>query len=182
MTQIHLWIFSNSLKTVYINGSPHSYDSTVSSSCSPLWCEVPGRICSKIFLDIFRYFFLSCNTPSQQKWLFGRLKGRKLGVKLRLCCGFLIGQTSFLTCGNSVVGDSDWMIYFSHMRNRASLVPPELISLWQFMTQLFSESISICTRIINLWWLNLFRIFWVSLNLQSVVCNLQMSCTNQGVT
>ena len=162
MSRIHLWICSNSLKTVYINGSPHSYDSTVLSCCSPLWGEVPGRICSKIFLDIF-----CCHATllPRQKWLFGRLKGRKLGVKLRHCCGFLIGQTSFLTCENSVVVDSDWMIYFSHMRNQASLVPPELISLWQFMTWLFSESISICTRIINFWWLNLFRIFWVSLNL-----------------
>ena len=131
MSRIHLWICSNSLKTVYINGSPHSCDSTVLSCCSLLWGEVPGRICSKILLDIF-----CCHATllPRQKWLFGRLKGRKLGVKLRHRCGFLIGQTSFLTCENSVIGDSDWMIYFSHMRNWASLVPPGFISLWQFMT------------------------------------------------
>ena len=163
MSRIHLWICSNSLKTVYINDSPHSYDSTVLTFF--LFTLMGSSSRQDLLQDIFRYFLLSCNTPSRQKWLFGRLKGRKLGVKLRHCCGFLIGQTSFLTCENSVVVDSDWMIYFSHMRNRASLVPPELISLWQFMTWLFSESISICTRIINFWWLNLFRIFWVSLNL-----------------
>lgn len=163
MSRIHLWICSNSLKTVYINDSRPSYDSTVLSFF--LFTLMGWSSRQDLLQDIFRYFLLSCNTPSRQKWLFGRLKGRKLGVKLRHCCGFLIGQTSFLTCENSVVVDSDWMIYFSHMRNQASLVPPELISLWQFMTWLFSESISICTRIINFWWLNLFRIFWVSLNL-----------------
>lgn len=163
MSRIHLWICSNSLKTVYINDSRPSYDSTVLSFF--LFTLMGWSSRQDLLQDIFRYFLLSCNTPSRQKWLFGRLKGRKLGVKLRHCCGFLIGQTFFLTCENSVVVDSDWMIYFSHMRNQASLVPPELISLWQFMTWLFSESISICTRIINFWWLNLFRIFWVSLNL-----------------
>ena len=163
MSRIHLWICSNSLKTVYINDSRPSYDSTVLSFF--LFTLMGWSSRQDLLQDIFRYFLLSCNTPSRQKWLFGRLKGRKLGVKLRHCCGFLIGQTSFLTCENSVVVDSDWMIYFSDMRNQASLVPPELISLWQFMTWLFSESISICTRIINFWWLNLFRIFWVSLNL-----------------
>ena len=140
MSRIHLWICSNSLKTVYINDSRPSYDSTVLSFF--LFTLMGWSSRQDLLQDIFRYFLLSCNTPSRQKWLFGRLKGRKLGVKLRHRCGFLIGQTYFLTCENSVIGDSDWMIYFSHMRNRASLVLPELISLWQFMTQLFSESIS----------------------------------------
>jgi len=120
MSRIHLWIYSNSPKTVYINGSPYLYDSTVLSCCSPLWGQVPGRICSKIFLDIF-----CCHATllPRQKQLFGRLKGWKLGAKLRHCCGFLIGWTSFLTCENSVIGDSDGMIYYSHMWNWVSLVP-----------------------------------------------------------